>query len=95
MTPALRLLRLLLVLTLALAAPPSFAQRERGPDGRVGPPRGAQAPARMSAEERQQLHRDLREQPRGERQPPHRLSPEERERMRRDMHDANRRFERR
>lgn len=95
MMPALRPLLFLLVLTLASGAPQAFAQRERGPGGRGAQERGAQAPARLSPEERQQLRRDLREQHRGERQPPHRLSPEERERMRRDMHDANRRFERR
>lgn len=95
MPTLLRTLLLALALTLASGVPSAFAQRERGPDGRGGAQRERHPPARMSPQERQQLHRDLREAQRGERQPPHRLSPEERERMRRDMHDANRRFERR
>ena len=79
-----------LILALAVAAAPAFAQR--GDREQKGPPGKQQG---MSKDERQRMREDMRdvyrdrnrqERPQQQRQ----MSPQEREKLRRDIQDANR-----
>jgi hypothetical protein len=86
----------ILILALAMAATPAFAQRgER--DMRGLPPGKAQG---MSKDERQRMRDDMRDVyrdrggDRARQDRPRQLSPEERDKLRRDIQDANRNLRR-
>jgi hypothetical protein len=84
-----------LILSLAIAATPAFAQRgERDARGFV-PPGKAQG---MSKDERQRMREDMRDvyrdRNRQDRPQQRQLSPQEREQLRRDIQDANRNLRR-
>lgn len=85
-----------LILALAIAATPAFAQPgER--DARGVPPGKAQG---MSKDERQRMRDDMRDVyrdrggDRARQDRPRQLSPQEREQLRRDIQDANRNLRR-
>ena len=86
----------MLILALALATTPAFAQRgDREPRG--FPPGKAQG---MSKDERQRMREDMRDvyrdrdADRARQDRPRQLTPEEREKLRRDIQDANRNLRR-
>ena len=85
-----------LILALAIAASPAFAQRGDR-ELRGGPPGKAQG---MSKDERQRMREDMRDVyrdrggDRARQDRPRQLSPEEREKLRRDIQDANRNLRR-
>ena len=86
----------ILILCLAIAATPAFAQR--GEREMRGPPPGkAQG---MSKDERERMRDDMRDVyrdrggDRARQDRPRQLSPEERDKLRRDIQDANRNLRR-